>query len=89
MIAPRWILNPVQPIAVPAVLLFNHFNRRMNIMLTVAENHSHSLRIALVEATGTGSAEASAMPSSPARGNDSPAGQVETPARETVGSLAG
>ena len=76
-------------IAVPAVLLFNHFNRRMNIMLTVAENHSRSLRIALVEATGTGSAEASAMPTSQARGSDSPAGPVETPARETVGSLVG
>jgi biopolymer transport protein ExbB len=76
-------------IAVPAVLLFNHFNRRMNIMLTVAENHSRSLRIALVEATGTGSAEAPETHTSEARGSDSPAGQVETPARETVGSLVG
>jgi len=31
-------------IAVPAVLLFNHFTRRMNVMLTVAENHARSLR---------------------------------------------
>lgn len=36
-------------IAVPAVLLFNHFNRRMNVMLTVAENHARSLRSALRE----------------------------------------
>ena len=37
-------------IAVPAVLLFNHFNRALNIMLTVSENHSRSLRVALTEA---------------------------------------
>ena len=33
-------------IAVPAVLLFNSFTRRMNVMLTVAENHSRSVRAA-------------------------------------------
>lgn len=33
-------------IAVPSVLLFNSFTRRMNVMLTVAENHSRSLRSA-------------------------------------------
>jgi biopolymer transport protein ExbB len=37
-------------IAVPSVLLFNSFTRRMNVMLTVAENHSRSLRSA---ATGS------------------------------------
>jgi biopolymer transport protein ExbB len=37
-------------IAVPAVLLFNHFNRAMNIMLTVSENHARSLRVALAAA---------------------------------------
>ena len=36
-------------IAVPSVLLFNHFNRRMNVMLTVAENHARSLRMSLCE----------------------------------------
>jgi biopolymer transport protein ExbB len=36
-------------IAVPAVLLFNHFNRRMNVMLTIAENHARSLRTAAYE----------------------------------------
>ncbi len=36
-------------IAVPAVMLYNHFNRRMNIMLTVAENHTRSLCVALRE----------------------------------------
>jgi biopolymer transport protein ExbB len=34
-------------IAVPAVLLFNYFSRRMNVMLTVAENHARSLRAAV------------------------------------------
>lgn len=31
-------------IAVPAVLLFNAFTRRMNVMLTLAENHTRTLR---------------------------------------------
>jgi biopolymer transport protein ExbB len=31
-------------IAVPAVLMFNAFTRRMNVMLTMAENHSRTLR---------------------------------------------
>jgi biopolymer transport protein ExbB len=31
-------------IAVPAVLLYNHFCRRMNVMLVVAENHARNLR---------------------------------------------
>ena len=34
-------------VAVPAVMLYNHFLRRINVMLTVAENHARSLRIAL------------------------------------------
>ena len=34
-------------IAVPAVMLYNHFNRRLNTMLTVAENHTRSLCVAL------------------------------------------
>ena len=36
-------------IAVPAVLLFNHFTRRLNVMLTVAENHARSLRAFIME----------------------------------------
>jgi biopolymer transport protein ExbB len=32
-------------VAVPAVILYNHFLRRMNVMLTVAENHARSLRL--------------------------------------------
>jgi biopolymer transport protein ExbB len=33
-------------VAVPAVLLYNHFARRMSVMLTLAENHTRSLRAA-------------------------------------------
>lgn len=39
-------------VAVPAVLLFNHFTRRMAVKLTVAENHARRLRQA-VESTVT------------------------------------
>jgi biopolymer transport protein ExbB len=31
-------------VAVPSVMLYNHFNRRMNVMLTVAENHTRTIR---------------------------------------------
>lgn len=36
-------------IAVPAILLFNHYTRRMNVMLTVAENCARSVRAAILE----------------------------------------
>jgi biopolymer transport protein ExbB/TolQ len=36
-------------VAVPAVLLYNHFARRMNVMLTVAENHARTIRTTLSE----------------------------------------
>jgi biopolymer transport protein ExbB len=34
-------------VAVPAVLLYNHFTRRITVMLTVAENHARTLRLAI------------------------------------------
>jgi biopolymer transport protein ExbB len=34
-------------VAVPAVMLYNHFTRQMNVMLTVAENAARSVRSAL------------------------------------------
>ena len=34
-------------VAVPAVMLYNHFTRQMNVMLTVAENSARSMRSAL------------------------------------------
>ncbi len=36
-------------IALPALMLYNHFTHRMNVMLTVAENHTRSIRAALVD----------------------------------------
>ncbi len=36
-------------IAVPALMLYNHFARRMGVMLTEAENHSRSLRLTMIE----------------------------------------
>src|SRR5437016_3433267 len=36
-------------IAVPAVLLYNHFVRRMGVMLTEAENQARQLRLTLAE----------------------------------------
>ena len=36
-------------IAVPALMLYNHFARRMGVMLTEAENNARSLRLALIE----------------------------------------
>ncbi len=36
-------------VAVPALILYNHLSRRMNVMLTVAENHSRTLRTVILE----------------------------------------
>ena len=36
-------------VAVPAVMLYNHFVRRIAVMLTTAENHARTLRLALHE----------------------------------------
>jgi len=36
-------------VAVPALMLYNHFARRMNVMLTIAENHVRTMRAAVVE----------------------------------------
>ncbi|MGH7731542.1 MAG: MotA/TolQ/ExbB proton channel family protein [Candidatus Eiseniibacteriota bacterium] len=43
-------------VAVPAVLIYNHLVRRMGVMLTTAENHARSLRIAMSEAESSNSA---------------------------------
>ena len=36
-------------IAVPALMLYNHFARRMGVMLTEAENHARSLRLTMID----------------------------------------
>ncbi len=45
-------------VAVPALMLYNHFARQMNVMLTVAENHARSLRAALGDGIAHGRATA-------------------------------
>jgi biopolymer transport protein ExbB len=45
-------------VAVPAVMLYNHFIRRTTVMLTQSENHARSLRIALDSARGETQAKA-------------------------------
>jgi len=47
-------------IAVPALMLYNHFARRMGVMLTEAENHARSLRLAMIEGESGGTARRSA-----------------------------
>jgi biopolymer transport protein ExbB/TolQ len=37
-------------VAVPAVMLYNHFVRRMAVLLTVTENQARRLRMSLEEA---------------------------------------
>jgi biopolymer transport protein ExbB/TolQ len=34
-------------VAVPSLIAYNHFVRRMNVMLTIAENHARSLRTSI------------------------------------------
>jgi biopolymer transport protein ExbB/TolQ len=75
-------------IAVPSVLLFNHFNRRMNIMLTVSENHSRSLRVALTETAGSNSHEKSGRTGDVGGKTDFANRPSEPAARETVVSAA-
>jgi biopolymer transport protein ExbB len=36
-------------VAVPALMIYNYFSRRMNVMLTISENYCRSLRTALLE----------------------------------------
>jgi biopolymer transport protein ExbB/TolQ len=39
-------------VAVPAVMLYNHFSRRISVMLTVAENQARALRLEVEEVRG-------------------------------------
>ena len=74
-------------IAVPSVLLFNHFNRRMNIMLTMSENHTRSLRIALTEAAESSTNENSPRPTAAGEKEDFPTSPLEQAVRETLVSV--
>ena len=39
-------------VAVPAVMLYNHFMRRISVMMTVTENRARTLRLSLQESQG-------------------------------------
>ncbi len=52
-------------VAVPAVMLYNYFLRRVAVMLTVAENHARSLRIALEQHRAEGRTNTNATPDAP------------------------
>ncbi|MFN8178079.1 MAG: MotA/TolQ/ExbB proton channel family protein [bacterium] len=54
-------------IAVPALVLYNHLSRRMSTMLTVAENHSRRLRVALTEGSRAGHSHATSPRASDVR----------------------
>ncbi len=70
-------------IAVPAVMLYNHFNRRLNTMLTVAENHTRSVCVALREKDATAdAADVADMVQSVTSNN-------QTARREVAGAVAG
>ena len=43
-------------VAVPAVMLYNNFSRRISVMMTVAENRSRAIRHALTESADAGAA---------------------------------
>jgi len=50
---------------VPAVLLFNHFTRKITVMLTVAENHARTLRLAIDAARNSPAAPAGRRETAP------------------------
>ena len=55
-------------VAVPSVMLYNYFIRRSHVMLTVAENHARSIRIAMEQSRGeSGHRSIAAQPSSTPR----------------------
>ncbi|NIO28564.1 MAG: hypothetical protein GTO29_08425 [Candidatus Latescibacteria bacterium] len=44
-------------VAVPALILYNNFSRRMNVMLTIAENHTRTIKGALQSVEASAGAE--------------------------------
>lgn len=75
-------------IAVPAVLLYNHFNRRMTVTLTVAENYTRSIRSALADAcSADGPTRGSATRGRGAQ--DEATRTIPAGRREPVGSVTG
>jgi biopolymer transport protein ExbB len=66
-------------IAIPSLMLYNHLSRRLNVMLTVAENHARSLRTQLSGRPGPN------RPSRPSEGRDPLQALLEP---ETAGNIA-
>ncbi len=77
-------------IAVPSVMLYNHLTRRLNVTLTVAENHARTLRSQMAVArSGSGTSRAAADPlSGLASPLDDAVRAATEPAPEPVGSLS-
>lgn len=57
-------------IAVPSVLLYNYFTRRLNVMLTMAENQTRSLRESAAETSATPLRERAAGPAAAVAADD-------------------
>lgn len=72
-------------VAIPALMLYNHFSRRMNVMLTIAENHARRLRAFLMESGNTsnppvgGSATRERTSAKPVGGTINPTPEYATP----------
>jgi len=47
-------------VAVPSVIMYNNFTRRMNVMLTVAENHARTIRLSAQQANSSANVTARA-----------------------------
>jgi biopolymer transport protein ExbB len=57
-------------VAVPAVVLYNHFSRKMAVMLTVAENHTRNIRTMIGQGMGPTSAAPRTILDRPAHHDD-------------------
>jgi hypothetical protein len=64
-------------VAVPSLIAYNHFVRRTNVMLTIAENHARGLRTAL---NSSNPDDRGGM-----RKREEPISRAIRPAQETVG----
>ncbi|MGM0484502.1 MAG: MotA/TolQ/ExbB proton channel family protein, partial [Candidatus Krumholzibacteriota bacterium] len=64
-------------IAVPALMLYNHFARRMGVMLTEAENNARNLRLAVINFYNPGRVRKNSQ-------DEDPEGRYEINPDETV-----
>ncbi len=71
-------------VAVPAVMLYNHFSRQMNVMLTVAENGARSMRSAMHDGSIPEAPESSGTPQGEPSRREVSSPQVPTAATSRV-----